>query len=158
MRLDIAPTQGRLDELLERIADMLALLRSEEKLLSARDAAALETLTQTKEDLARTINQLSGDLNDDLREQGLPPFPACLETLPRSEASVRQLASTWQKLAALAKQCEQLNETNGAYIVLLRQHVERCLDILHERPAENLTYGPDGVAQRPAASRRLLSI
>jgi flagellar biosynthesis/type III secretory pathway chaperone len=158
MSLDIPATGARLEELLSRIRDMWLLLQREEEVLSARDAALLDQVTATKEQLARTINQLSLALSDELKRLGLPAMPACLDLLPSSDPGRACLAATWQEIAALAAECERLNEANGAYITLLRQHVQRCLDVLHERPAHNLTYGPDGVGQRPATSRRLLSV
>lgn len=158
MSLDIPATQARLEELLSRIGDMRSLLQREEEVLSARDAAQLDEVTAIKEQLARTINKLSQSLSDELKRRGLPAMPACLDLLTPSEPKRALLAATWQEIAALAAECERLNEANGAYITLLRQHVQRCLDVLHERPAHSLTYGPDGVGQRPAASRRLLSV
>jgi flagellar biosynthesis/type III secretory pathway chaperone len=70
----------------------------------------------------------------------------------------KTLNATWQQIAALAKECEELNDLNGAYVGLLRQHVQRSLDALHDRPSQNLTYGPDGVGQRPTSTRKLLSV
>lgn len=158
MSLDFPATQARLEELLSRIGDMRSLLQREEEVLSARDTALLDEVTVAKEQLARTINQLSLALSDDLKRRGMPAMPACLDMLPGSDQGRARLAATWQEIAALAGECERLNDTNGAYITLLRQHVQRCLDVLHERPANSLTYGPDGVGQRPATSRRLLSV
>jgi len=150
--------QNRLNDILRSIDEMHQVLQQEAEVLTARDSAALHQICERKEGLARSINASTSALAESLTERGLPPIAELTEALKESGKAGAQLHATWQKIAGLARQCEELNDLNGAYVGLLRQHVERSLDVFHDRPAQATTYGPDGVGQRPATSRKLLSV
>lgn len=158
MSRDIADIQQRLDDILSSIANMKQVLRKESDVLSARDAARLQALSDAKESLARNINQQTDALNELLSNRGLPAIRELAPAVRNTGEAGARIDATWQEIAALAKECEEQNDLNGAYVGLLRQHVQRSLDVLHDRPAQDITYGPDGVGQRPASSRKLLSV
>lgn len=158
MSPDSGDLQNRLEDILHSVGDMLKVLQREAEVLGSRDAVALQSLSEHKENLARHINQQTAALGKSLADNGLPPMAELAVAVRGSGKTGAQLDATWQKIATLAKQCEELNDLNGAYVGLLRQHVQRSLDALHDRPAQDVTYGPDGVGQRPATSRKLLSV
>ncbi|MBS1212131.1 MAG: FlgN family protein, partial [Proteobacteria bacterium] len=85
---------------------------------------------------------------------GLDRLFAALPADPRTDS----FRSKWSEIKRLAGQCNEINASNGAYIALLRQHVQRSLDVLHGQSHSEFVYGPDGAHHRPATSRKLLSV
>jgi len=121
-----------------------------EKIAQEKQARAhkLDTLAECQEHLLRTLNLPAG-------KEGVE---CLLSNLLQTDPTTRNLTTIWQDLQNTTVQCRKLNEANGAYIGLLRQHVQRSLDIVHGQPSQDFVYGPDGVGRRPMPSRKLLSV
>jgi flagellar biosynthesis/type III secretory pathway chaperone len=151
-----------LEQTLAGLKCMKRALEQEESALRLRDAAALDKSTRDKEILAGGLNTLAQKLEALLRAQGAPPglkgVARLLAQLPETEPASAVLRKGWREIVGLMNACRKLNEINGAYIGLLRQHTQRSLDILHERSSQDMTYGPDGLGRRAKASRKLVSV
>jgi flagellar biosynthesis/type III secretory pathway chaperone len=146
---------------LQSIGEMQGILEQEKKDLGVRDTRALERTIKAKESLAESINGLTDAQQKLFRTHNLPTGRESLErllaTLP-NDPPTDALRSKWSEIKRLTAQCNEINAANGAYVALLRQHVQRSLDVLHGQSRAEFVYGRDGSPHRPAASRRLLSV
>jgi flagella synthesis protein FlgN len=151
-----------LTQIVAELRQMQRVLEQEGRGLKDRNADLVESSARAKQTLAQKLDALAGHQEVLLRSQNLPAGKEGMERLlsgfPPTDPSVRDLMMLWKDLQHSAAHCRKLNEANGAYIGLLRQHVQRSLDIIHGQPAHGLVYGPDGVGRRPTASRKLLSV
>jgi len=146
---------------LAALQQMQQVLEQEALSLKDRRAEALEESTRQKELLANDLDALAKRQTNFLRAQDLPIGEESIETIlptwPSTDPATSGTWAIWQEIKRLTATCRQLNEANGAYIGLLRQHVQRSLEIIHGQASQDVVYGPDGVGHRPASSRKLLS-
>jgi flagellar biosynthesis/type III secretory pathway chaperone len=149
------------DQLYGHIEAMRRLLEQEAEQLQNRDIESIAKTTREKEALVETTNALVKVqyqcLNvPDLDKKG--GLEALFSALPSSSPETAGLKKRWQEIKRSTAQCNALNESNGAYIALFRQHVQRSLDVLHGQSSTSLVYGPDGIGHRQNSSRTLLSV
>lgn len=150
------------DQTLAELQNMRLVLEHEITTLKGSDAKVLEHVTKQKERLANSLDKLIRRQEDVLRAHKLPAgkegIERILSMLPPSDPAANALHARWQEIKNLTSDCQKLNEVNGAYIGLLRQHVQRSLDIIHGQSSHDVVYGPDGVGHRTPSSRKLLSV
>lgn len=146
------------EQILAKLQQMQELLEQEALNLKSRDAEALQKTTRQKEILANDLDALA-------RRQEVFLFANHLEGIDRSlsvplatDSQITAIRQTWQVIRDLTHTCQRLNEANGAYIGLLRQHVQRSVDILYGQSSQDVVYDRDGVSHRSASSRKLLSV
>lgn len=149
------------DQYLQLIGEMRGILEEEKENLRIRAIPSLEQTIRAKESLAERINGLTGAQQALFKNHNLPTgrdgmdrLFAALPSAPRTDV----FREKWASIKNLAEQCNELNASNGAYIALLSQHVQRSLDVLHGQSQNEFVYGPDGARHRPAATRKLLSV
>jgi len=150
------------EQTLKDIQRMQGVLEWEAECLKNRDAEGLNKSSKEKEALADHIHLLTQRHYAFLASHRLPPnregVERLLSLLPANDPSAHALRTRWLEIQALTNACNKLNETNGAYIGLLRQHAQRSLNALHGQSSQELVYGPDGVSHRPSATRKLISV
>lgn len=153
---------GLLEETLEKTTDLLHLLEQETEALKIRQIDAIQGIAQKKLALVERLNQLVQNRLQLLQGQGWPPTQEGLEGyltgLGEKNGASFRLREIWNQICHLWKQCQLLNETNGALITLLQRNARRSLDILRGQAAQSHYYGPDGSAQRERDSRSLATI
>lgn len=151
-----------LTQILAELQRMQLVLEREALALKDRNAEILEQSAQEKQALTYTLDALSQRHAEILRMRDLPAgkegIERLLSALPPSAPAALNLVTIWQDVQFATARCRKLNEANGAYIALLRQHVQRSLDVIHGQPSQDFVYGPDGVGRRPMSSRKLLSV
>lgn len=162
MNADLEPLRELFRHTLDALDEMLGLLQAEAEALGIRDAAALERIAQQKQELVPILERLTAAQRDCLGvapvqaiEDGIGDFLARTGADP---ATAGPLRADWQAILAAARACQRQNEHNGAYIGLLRRHVETSLDILHGPSQAEATYGPDGAKRRNGYARRSYSV
>jgi flagellar biosynthesis/type III secretory pathway chaperone len=147
---------------LAELQQMQLVLEQEALGLKDRDAEALEKSTRQKQALAYNLEALSERQENFLRAQNLPAGKEGIESIlyahPSTNPATSSMRAIWRDIQNLTAACQKLNEVNGAYIGLLRQHVQRSLDIVHGQSSQDVVYGPDGIGHRPTSSRKLLSV
>ena len=145
---------------LEGLGEMLGLLEQEAMALSARDASALERVVLTKHELVPILDRLAAEQRQCLAVPGAKEdsgVEAYLASMAVEASRAAGLRADWRELLRLLQACKRQNELNGAYIGLLRRHVEHALDILHGPAQSEATYDRDGAKRRAAYSRRSYS-
>ena len=149
-------------QLLQHLQQMQGLLETEAEQLSHRESDALTRSVKAKEALAERINSITQTHYQVLGKHGLEANKQGLEqllsALSPDHPKTRDLSKRWAEINRVTAHCNQLNQSNGAYIGLLRQHVNRSLDIIHGHSQQEAVYGPDGISRRTGSSRRLLSV
>lgn len=141
---------------------MRLLLERESEQLTQRDADGLRESSREKTLLAEEIDRITAAQNALLASFKLASGREGLETLlaalPAHAPITLPMRTLWKEIRELGEECNRLNDVNGAYIGLLGKHVERSLDLLHGRDAQEFVYGPDGGNRKPRASRKLISV
>ena len=149
-------------QLLEHLEQMQSLLEKEAEQLSLRESDALTHAVKAKEALAERINEVTHAHYQVLGKHGLEASKQGLEqllsALSPEHPKTRVLFERWTEVKRITAHCNRLNQSNGAYLGLLRQHVNRSLDIIHGHSQQEAVYGPDGISRRTGSSRRLLSV
>jgi flagellar biosynthesis/type III secretory pathway chaperone len=150
------------EQLLVLTESLHELLQDEAKYLRSRNKEGLSATTTQKESLVDEINSLIRHKYNELGIRNLEDkggFDSIFSRLSNSNKSPPQLISDWNKVKLLTKECNFINEQNGAYIALYKQHLQRSLDLLQGRSSSALVYGPDGIGRNQASSSRsLLSV
>lgn len=142
---------------------LLDLLKQEANNLSEKaNATALSVITVQKKDkvsqLDLLVTQLAQVLETEqllISSEGLTDYfnKADIEQFNTSETKTH-----WQQILTIAKQCQVLNEQNGASIRLLAQHTQHTLDILKGKSQNITTYNSDGSTYKERLSNPLTSI
>jgi flagellar biosynthesis/type III secretory pathway chaperone len=149
-------------DLRERLTAMRGLLEREAEQLKQRDADGLAESSRDKALLSTQIARLTESQDALLAARQLMPgrkgMDALLASLPAQSPETGVLRASWREIQSIGKDCQRLNECNGAYIGLLSRHVERSLDLLHGRDTQEFVYGPDGGSRRPKAMRSLVAV
>lgn len=159
MATKLGHLRGLFDRLRDGLEKMLALLEQEAACLEARDASGMERIAGEKLRLAPQLEEMAGhhrehlDLGD--AEAGVEWL---LDGAGGTVAEQDALRDQWRHIVRLTQACRRQNGINGAYIGLLRRHVEGTLQILAGAAAGEATYGPDGATRRGGLSRHSFSV
>lgn len=153
------PLHTLFQQTLDALSEMLGVLEAEAEALAVRDSNRLERLAQQKQELVPILERLAAAQR---RQLGIAPESAIEAGIERYLAAVdadtaTAIQAAWQAILDHTRACQRQNEHNGAYIGLVRRHVETSLDIL-QGPAHGTTYGRDGVKHRGGYGRRSYSV
>lgn len=146
---------------LDGLREMHGLLEQESVALGGRDAAALERIALTKQELVPILDRLAAEQRRFFAAGpgGTGGIEAYLAGAKPEADLAGALRADWREILRLLAACKHQNEMNGAYIGLLRRHVENALDILHGPAQAEATYGRDGVKRRGGVhSRRFYAV
>jgi len=162
MSAHVRELQDLFRQTLDRLGEMSELLEEESRCLAAREAEALEQTSAKKRKLASVLNDLAVRQSEFVRAHGLSPdegdIAAFLDRLDSGLPETAALRSGWREIVRLTLACRRQNELNGAYIGLLRRHVDSSLNFLLGASSAGATYGPDGSTRRGDVSRRSFSV
>lgn len=149
---------GRLDDCLVRQIEagrrLLEQLHLETAALQAGDAARVEQVLAPKQAALEDFAALDGERERLLREAGCGKDPEEVEGwIARGDPQRRpSMTSNWRRLLALAAECRQQNQVNGALIQAGLRHLRQVMDLLSGRPpGETAPYAPPQ-ARRPEAA------
>ncbi|MDH5300703.1 MAG: flagellar protein FlgN [Gammaproteobacteria bacterium] len=135
---------------------LLALLQKEYRLLKREDEGDLSDLTQAKLVQVNLLEDLTarwlGSLKQAKVEITLDSIHAALEKQDPGQSL--GLVSLWEKLGAVASECQRQNTVNGAILVVREQTTQTALDILRGKvPGEEVTYSAKGRSSGYTAPR-----
>lgn len=152
-----------LTDILKRMSGLEKTLQDEAKILKA--ASSPDSISQKAGEKIRLIADLEAfnkQLVDVLRLENLPIDRVGIEqyfkNVGTAGLNMAALESDWQKIQENALLCKQLNDQNGASILLLSRHTERALQIIKGSSLVSNTYGPNGASQSELHSRSLFSV
>lgn len=136
------------------IAELLDALAQEAACLGQRDPLRLSEIADHKSRLVDLINDLTRRQQLWLQEHSYSNVDELLTKIASDDDPMDTTVRTlWDEIMQMGKACKKQNELNGAYLDLLRQHVDRALDIIYRQNGQT-TYGPDGAARISKGSVR----
>ncbi len=130
------------------------LLREQEQLVSG-SSEGLDSVVREKE---TSLDQLElmrkGRLNT-MASAGAPSDPALIDQFINVDA---KLARLWQRLRALARECQRVNALNGRLVSVRLQFVDGRLDTLRGLNASQAMYDPIGRPKYAKAGRIIATV
>ena len=143
-----------------KLLDLLTL--EAEQLKSNTNSTAISDTASNKKQAVSQLDQYSKQLSQILATEklqmssdGMAEYFKIAET---AKLNISKSTKLWQDILSISKQCQSLNERNGASINLLSLHTQRSLNILKGKPQQTSTYGPDGSAHSEHYSQSLTSV
>ncbi len=125
-------------------------LQAETAILRAGDAAGVEQLLPAKQAALLRFDELDREREQILQQAGCGKRPDAIRDWVAG--SGEPTAARWRELLALAMECRQQNQLNGALIQAGLRHSRQVLNLLSGRPVEeNASYAP-GQARNSAAT------
>ena len=134
---------------------LLDTLEREFQVLNTSDVAALEQVTQEKN------NALANQATATLSRQNFVTAADCentnqgLQQLISSYQNQQALTASIDQLHSMAEQCQNANRTNGRLISQKQQQTRNVLDILRQADSKPSTYSGQGDTVTPTEGRIL---
>ncbi|MDH3748939.1 MAG: flagellar protein FlgN [Gammaproteobacteria bacterium] len=128
---------------IEFVHDLKAVLVQEREALERRDTKLLEEAAKTKQTLAKNLAMFDF-------------FRADIETLAENESG--PFSDSWTKFQSVARDCDELNRTNGAIIRSRHEQVLAGLSLLQGREQYADTYTSNGAAEGSPGRRKLTEV
>lgn len=129
------------------VEEFLAALQEEEKALVRADAALLPGITERKNQAIERLNAMSNLRNAYLKALGHAPdkegMQAWLKQLPQT-SNADQTVKTWHELLDVARQCREINSSNGHLINMHLIRTQQAMTALSHKRTPTLVYGPKG--------------
>lgn len=125
-----------LDKQLEKLNELLAVLRKEQDRLVARDDAleSMEALVALKAEITASLESLEKERKAVLAKLGYGDDPEASVTASQAQGCLDQ----WTAVQDLCRQVAHHNEVNGSLIQLRMNHNSRLLEQLREMANERL--------------------
>lgn len=121
------------------------LLQTEQETLLRGDIDRLASLAQLKSDKILVLSQLEDSRNKFLNGLSYSPNQSGMEAwLQAQGGNLLDAKSIWHELLNLARQAQQLNQSNGAIIEQKLRHNQQALAILQAASKQSSLYGPNG--------------
>ncbi len=131
-------------------------------LQSTPSANFLQSISHNKQETVSLLDQLTRQLSQLLATEKLKLTPADITQffIKAKKAGLGQSIAPdqWKQTLDIARQCQLLNEQNGASIDLLYRHSQRALKILSGKALAATTYGPDGSTYSERNSHAIVSV
>lgn len=139
----------------ESSAELRTLLEQERDLLLNGSPEAMMTLLQSKEELAKKMAAVQGQLISIAAQHNHPQTDLGLIDCILDCDSDGSLQQQWNALLSTAEECKKLNEINGATINLKKRHTENSLAILRGQITNHAAsvYSKKGVESSNQGSR-----
>ena len=148
--------QRILDRSLECANRLLDLLRDERSALQSQDTEQLRAVTASKEQCVQRLESLEAERRSLCAAAGHGGNKAGMKDMlawcDRSSAVTR----AWNRLLQRIRQCDALNQTNGAVGRVRYEHVMSALAVLSGNSGGGALYGPEG-EQTGRLERRALA-
>jgi len=130
----------------EQAQQLMKLLQDERHILSSNDGAALEAVTDSKQQLAQTIQASTRICSQLLDKAGFGNDARSLSNYIQScaEPHASKFKVTWEKLQSILKQCQDENRINGKLINSSQRRIKEALSIIQGQPVEEDLYDRGG--------------
>lgn len=122
------------------INDLKAILVSERDALERRDTAQLEDAAGSKLTVAKNLSMFDF-------------FRTEIEELAANDSG--SVSDAWNQFRSIAKECDELNRTNGAIIRARHEQVVTGLSLLQGRDRDAETYSSKGSASAASGRRKI---
>lgn len=136
------------------LGKLVALLDVEHATLVANDPDALERAGESRHAHVTQLLRIEDERRSLCRMLGATPDAQGLEKLLAWCDPQGTLRSAWARCAALATECRDRNDRNGALVAARLRRVEGVLGVLNAR-SETHVYGPQGLARAGKAGQVL---
>jgi flagella synthesis protein FlgN len=142
---------------------LLDLLTQEEQELKQKtDATVLSAIVNNKKESVTELDLFSKQFSQvlateklQLSHEGIAEY---FSLAKKASIDTSKAITLWQEIVKLSKQCQSLNQKNGASINILAQYTQRSLHILKGKSPQTTTYGSDGSTyNEPDRSHHLTS-
>jgi flagella synthesis protein FlgN len=139
---------------LDKITELLEVLKQEQQDLVAADIDHLTSLTPHKSALVNDMATLATARHRALAEAGFPAMEAGMESwlaAQRDDAA----DMLWQRLLHQTREAKELNRLNG---MLINKHLSTTQGALQAlRPQQTTVYGPSGLTSGSATRRGFIA-
>lgn len=132
----------------------IRLLEQEQGLLTENNSDPLLELAEQKSTQAISLNELA-ESRRSLMQKNIPALSVEAIHAWLKAHSTEGLA-IWQEIRTLAKQAQQINNTNGELIQMKLRHNQQSLAVLSNAVNKANLYGPDGQTSFSPGSGRSL--
>lgn len=144
----------------QQLYDLLT--QEAEKLKDRRAPEHLTLLANNKKQIVAQLDQFAKQLAQILLTEQLSvnqtDIAQYFQIAQNAGLDVANAIEQWQAITKLGKNCQVLNEHNGAAIDLLLRHNHRSLQVLRGKSQFGATYGPDGTTRAASLSQSLVSV
>lgn len=151
---------GAILQLLEQLQSQL--MQETDALANTNNADVINIIAANKKQLVQQLELFNTQLGQILSTESLPNNQDGIsEYFRRAEnhgMETEQVIADWNRAQLLCRACKQLNDQNGASILLLSRHNSRCLQLIKGNNLQTSTYGPKGQSQNELRSRPLISV
>lgn len=138
------------------------LLDEAETIRHVKKSAALDAITQQKQQIILELNTFTKQLGQVLDTEHLPNnsegFAAYIIKAKTAGINTQEVSDNWSKLTAVSEKIRLLNEQNGANIEILLRHTRQTLNIIKGKPKTAHSYGPDGSTRTDTHSGTYFSV
>lgn len=143
LKQDRSELKEILSDGIDYINGLKAVLVEERDALERRDSTLLESSAKTKETLAKNLAMFDFFRDD-------------IATLAANDNG--EISDSWQTFQSIARDCDELNQTNGLIIRSRHQQVLTGLAVLQGRDGSAETYTSSGSAAATAGKRKLTEV
>lgn len=137
------------------VADFLALLKEEERVLNNGDADALELIIQQKQGAMNALHAIEAERLELFSRLNIVPAKDGERSFLVAPEGLTQLDEAWEQLLEVITQAHAQHELNGALIAAYQQKTSAALGVLLQNHNELGLYNRGGTAS-PFAARRLV--
>lgn len=119
-------------------------LTDERKALEVQDTEALQSSVAGKKRFIGELEMLETKRQEISVASGFGPGPEEMHEVARWCDEDLEIENRWQHFLQIARQCSDMNQTNGTIIHLRRRHTMSALSCLSRGSSDSETYGPGG--------------
>ncbi len=135
---------GIIEQELAAAESMLQLLLHEYEALTDGDPDNIKSISAEKNQQMRQMEQLLTKRNGLLRELGLAPDSAAIDSAITAMGANSELRAKWDKLRSVTIKLQKQNDINGGIITIGQRRVKQALDILSGKENLTGTYSQEG--------------
>jgi len=130
-------------------------LVEERDALERRDTVSLNTAAMSKASLIRKLARLNEARGEVSEQAGFGNGTETMDDLATWCDDASLVSNCWHHFREIASECDLLNKTNGAIILLRRQQILDGLSLLRGNQHDTNTYTPTGSTTNTIAGRPL---
>jgi len=144
-----------LTESVDCVLGLKETLVEERDALERRDTTSLNTAAVSKASLIRKLASLNETRGEISKQAGFGSSTETMDELAAWCDDDSLVSNCWRHFREIASECDLLNKTNGAIILLRRQQILEGLSLLRGNQSDTSTYTPTGSATNSVAGRQL---
>ncbi len=144
-----------LQDMYTNLQQFSLMLDHEKNLLEKNNTEALDNSSANKQVIIESLDVISAQCQQFFQDKANPfSSAAVLEMIGKASPHKQQyLTKLWQEITALLKECDRKNLVNGIVITTLKNYNNHLLDILTNRP-KNDVYSNQAKKYKDAVSTR----